>query len=225
MIKLKFFRLAPFLPQRFLRGEKVADRTQHPHPPCGHLLPFAKNALGEGKYFLISLLAHTLFLLFTFQLIPFQTTLGTNEVIRAYALPQPSSPSLSLSSPRSLSSLRRRGSTHNSLDNNRPLNPNRDDNAKKHKDLLSLLHRAISEQQIYPESALALHQTGIVKIEFLLEPNGTVKKINISKSSGNEILDAAALEATKAISPVKGIDSYLKNADVFSVDVVFGDLG
>jgi len=88
--------------------------------------------------------------------------------------------------------------------------------------LLKLLHNAIAESQQYPETAIALKQTGSVKIGFILYPNGHLTRISMLKSSGFETLDTAALQAVETLSPIKEANAYLKKEAFFSVDVVFG---
>ena len=87
--------------------------------------------------------------------------------------------------------------------------------------LLVLLHTAIAEKQIYPENAIELKQSGTVKISLRLNPDGRITQTQIAKSSGFENLDNAALTAVQAISRLTGVDKYLKQAEVFDVDVVF----
>ena len=87
--------------------------------------------------------------------------------------------------------------------------------------VLKILHAAIAEKQFYPETALQLNQTGIVKIRFQLDPNGTVTDISLQKSSGIASIDAAAFAAVQTISPIKAAGIYLQRREYFSVDVVF----
>lgn len=88
-------------------------------------------------------------------------------------------------------------------------------------ELQKILHEAISAKQSYPESAQLLNQEGIVRIRFLLRPEGVLENVVIEKSSGFASIDDAALTAAKAISPVRQAHLYLKTAKLFSVDIRF----
>src|SRR3990167_1244340 len=90
-----------------------------------------------------------------------------------------------------------------------------------HDKILMLLHEAIAEKQFYPEDAIELNQTGKVTIEFLLMPDGTLSRMNILETSHSKSLDAAALAAVIAISPIKSAGAYLKAPEFFTVDVMF----
>lgn len=90
-----------------------------------------------------------------------------------------------------------------------------------HDELLRLLHQAIAERQQYPESAIALNQTGTVKIGMMINPNGIISQASVMKSSGVEAIDSAALEAVKAISPFQPAVKLLQAEQFFSVDVMF----
>ncbi len=89
------------------------------------------------------------------------------------------------------------------------------------KTILSILHAAIATKQNYPDSALELKQSGTVQIRFLLYPDGHLEHITVIQSSGIISLDEAALNAVRAISPVKEVGKYLQKEDYFSVNVVF----
>jgi TonB family protein len=87
--------------------------------------------------------------------------------------------------------------------------------------LLTMLHELIAAKQHYPESALALNQTGSVLISFTLHVNGELTNIVLIKSSGITSIDSAALSAVKAISPVNLASFYLTKREHFSVEVAF----
>lgn len=92
---------------------------------------------------------------------------------------------------------------------------------ENHDVLLKILHTAIAAKQNYPESAQLLNQGGRVKISFMLLPSGHINNIRVSKSSGFNDLDTAAIEAVQAISPIVEAAHYLQQADHFMVEVVF----
>lgn len=92
---------------------------------------------------------------------------------------------------------------------------------KQNMELLNILHKVISEKQIYPQTAIELHQSGTVKIGFTLTPTGELKKIFIAKSSGHNVIDEAAIAAAESVSSVPEAKSYLQHDEMFMVDVVF----
>lgn len=92
---------------------------------------------------------------------------------------------------------------------------------EKSNELLMLLHTAIQQHQTYPLSAQQMGREGRTTVTFLLSVTGEVSNVLIKKSSGTDSLDAAALAAVKAAAPFKQMDHYIKNAEVFTVDVVF----
>lgn len=67
--------------------------------------------------------------------------------------------------------------------------------------LLELLHNAIAENQLYPENAQLLNQHGSVLLHFEILATGKIIHIVIEKSSGYPLLDQAAKNAVKSVSP------------------------
>jgi|GEM_PF-4150221 len=87
--------------------------------------------------------------------------------------------------------------------------------------LLALLHNAIAAQEVYPAISEELHQSGTVKIGFILKPNGELSDITLLQSSGFDSIDQAALDAAHAASPIHDVDHYLKNPEKTSLDILF----
>lgn len=98
---------------------------------------------------------------------------------------------------------------------------NHEEHIDKEKNLLSILHQLIAEQQIYPDTALALQQQGTVKVGFYLYPDGHLTQIALQKSSGYSTLDNAALSAVNQLSSVNIAKEYLTQPTFFSVDIIF----
>lgn len=90
-----------------------------------------------------------------------------------------------------------------------------------HEQLAQLLHDAIAANQQYPENAIELNQKGMVKIGFMLWPDGQLKNSSLLQSSGFELIDNAALTAVASISPMQEASRYLHQPEFFSVIVVF----
>ncbi|MES2217416.1 MAG: TonB family protein [Pseudomonadota bacterium] len=90
------------------------------------------------------------------------------------------------------------------------------------KPLIKLLSRATGAKLFYPKSAQDFHITGIVRIQFYITPEGVVSQIVLLQSSGSSQLDEAGLYAISNISPVKGVDVYLKKPRTLTVGIIFG---
>ena len=91
--------------------------------------------------------------------------------------------------------------------------------------LLGMLHSAIAEVQVYPESAMELNQGGKVNIGFTLHPDGRLTNITITKSSGYLVLDQAALMAVQKIALIKNAHFYLFQPQFFTIDIIFSPAG
>jgi TonB family protein len=82
--------------------------------------------------------------------------------------------------------------------------------------------RAVSERVsqffYYPPAALAVHRTGLVMVHFLVRRNGQIDRLQVSKSSGDEELDKAAIDIMRKAQPLPPIP------DRMHTDRVDGDL-
>lgn len=87
--------------------------------------------------------------------------------------------------------------------------------------LLELLGKALTAHLVYPKSAIDFNVKGTSMVGFTVWPNGNVTDIQLVESSGAEVLDKAALVATHAISPVKTISPYVKQAQYLIIGFVF----
>jgi TonB family protein len=87
--------------------------------------------------------------------------------------------------------------------------------------LLNLLHNATTEKLVYPKIAIDFNQSGVVQVGFVLSPSGQVTEIRLLKSSGFEILDNAAMDAVRAISPVAHVDQYLQKPRFIAAHIAF----
>lgn len=88
-------------------------------------------------------------------------------------------------------------------------------------EILKLLHTQIAAHQIYPADAVELNQNGRVRVRFIMQRNGELKNILLEQSSGYTSIDAAALAAVKAASPIPAASRYLQASTAFSIDIVF----
>ena len=99
---------------------------------------------------------------------------------------------------------------------------NQDHSKGEHTDaLLRLLHTAIQQQQHYPQAAMQMERQGSATVKFTLLKNGSIRNLQLVKSSGTESLDRAALAAVHDAEPFKNTDEYLDTARDFSIEVVF----
>jgi protein TonB len=65
----------------------------------------------------------------------------------------------------------------------------------------SYIKDMINEEITYPGVARQMGWAGMVKVSFIISSDGSVRRIEILKSSGFEILDRNAIEAVKKASP------------------------
>lgn len=88
--------------------------------------------------------------------------------------------------------------------------------------LLKELTRATAAKLYYPAKAAAFHIKGKVTIRFLLQPDGRVEEARVVESSGFSVLDEAALNTIRSISPVRDANLYLTKARYIHAGILFG---
>jgi len=92
-------------------------------------------------------------------------------------------------------------------------------NAREYFEMLIL---RIDSFKSYPESAKSRYIQGLVKIEFVLNKNGSISRIKIVKSSRHKNLDLAALKAVNKAAPFPKPPQYILNLPVkLQVNVLF----
>jgi len=62
------------------------------------------------------------------------------------------------------------------------------------------VNEEIAKNKIYPSFAQRYNLEGVVKISFFIDTDGTFKEITVTKSSGQKILDEAAVESVQKSS-------------------------
>jgi len=67
---------------------------------------------------------------------------------------------------------------------------------------LAGFRQRIQEQVVYPLAARRRGLTGRVEVDVLLEPTGRVRDVTIAASSSHAMLDEAAIEAVRSLTPV-----------------------
>lgn len=91
--------------------------------------------------------------------------------------------------------------------------------------LVALLHSAIQAHQQYPREAQLMHEEGVSVIGFTLQADGEIANVHIVKSSGNENIDNAALNAVKNSSPIElnteNVSFLKKNSHIFELKIAF----
>lgn len=79
---------------------------------------------------------------------------------------------------------------------------------------LGFVQQKIYSCLIYPKKAINKGWEGSVKVIFLLNQDGWIKEIDIAKSSGYTLLDAAALLAVKDASPYPSFEPYTEKEEL-----------
>lgn len=87
--------------------------------------------------------------------------------------------------------------------------------------IIELLHTKISERKQYPYLAKRQRREGVARVEFVLNPDGSINDTRLVNSSRVRVLDQAALEAVRGIEPFEPAKAYLHRPEAFQVDIVF----
>lgn len=85
--------------------------------------------------------------------------------------------------------------------------------------LKKYVYQAISREKRYPYIARKQRREGVVKLNFVMHPDGQVTDILIVESSRYSVLDKAARQAVEAISPFLMATNYLQVETEFNVDI------
>jgi protein TonB len=67
---------------------------------------------------------------------------------------------------------------------------------------IALLRRRVQEGLTYPSAARRRGMSGTVHLDISVEPTGTIADVLIVRSSSHDVLDAAALDAVRALRRV-----------------------
>jgi protein TonB len=74
---------------------------------------------------------------------------------------------------------------------------------------LAELQRAIARHQQFPSEARRKRQTGVTTLSFVVQRDGRIRQVRVTKSSGNASLDEAAMTAMKRLSRFKPIPAVI----------------
>jgi len=88
-------------------------------------------------------------------------------------------------------------------------------------ELRKFVYQAINREKHYPYMARRQHREGLVKLNFVMHPNGTVTDIAIVESSRFHMLDKAAMQAVESISPFHLAAEYLTMQQHYDVGIDF----
>lgn len=74
---------------------------------------------------------------------------------------------------------------------------------------LAELQRAIARHQQFPSEARRKRQTGVTTLSFVVQRDGRIRQVRVTKSSGNASLDEAAMTAMQRLSRFKPIPAVI----------------
>lgn len=90
------------------------------------------------------------------------------------------------------------------------------------RDYFEMLNLRIHSVKEYPESARSRHIQGRVKVKFVLLADGSLKEIQVLKSSRHKNLDEAAVTAVKKAAPFpRPPASLFKTPVTFQIHILF----
>jgi periplasmic protein TonB len=90
-----------------------------------------------------------------------------------------------------------------------------------HRWLAESLWRRVAELKRYPSSARLNGQEGKVVLKAVIRSDGHLAEVSVQKSSGHQILDAAAIEAVKLACPLHMKQAINKPEIVVSLPIVY----
>lgn len=67
---------------------------------------------------------------------------------------------------------------------------------------LAQWRRRIHENVRYPLAARRRGLTGTVHLDIVIQPSGAVARVQVAESSSHDVLDEAAMEAVRTLSPM-----------------------
>jgi len=92
---------------------------------------------------------------------------------------------------------------------------------QEHQQLLQLIYMEINKHKHYPYIAKRQGREGLVKLNFVMHPDGEVTDIAIVETSHFAVLDNAARHAVQAISPFRVAAEYLDSYQRYDVNIDF----
>lgn len=85
-------------------------------------------------------------------------------------------------------------------------------------DLIGMIRRAIDRSKHYPLIAKKRGVEGTVSLEFTINGRGRPENVRVVKSSGSDMLDAAALRTVSAAAPLPVVEGVLEIPIVYRIE-------
>lgn len=90
------------------------------------------------------------------------------------------------------------------------------------RDYFDLVRSRIESKKKYPVQAKAMHREGRVTVRFTIDLSGETRDIAVVKSSGNRLLDRAAIQAIRNSSPLPSMPQrFFSAAEIVELTIVF----
>jgi len=87
---------------------------------------------------------------------------------------------------------------------------------------LEMVRLRIEKYKRYPKSAKVRQIEGSVTVRFIIRPEGDIRSAEVVKTSGNRVLDGAALTAVKEAAPFPKAPAHLFKGDIpLELTIVF----
>jgi len=96
------------------------------------------------------------------------------------------------------------------------------DDKKAPKPLIKLLAKELSAHLVYPKIAVDFKVHGTAYVGFTIHPDGSLTDIRLVQSSNAAVLDQAAMDAVKAMTPGSDVAKYLPTSKFLVVGIIFG---
>lgn len=74
----------------------------------------------------------------------------------------------------------------------------------------AIISAALEKAKSYPRLARERGLQGVVRVRFKLKPSGDVDRVEIAKSSGSDVLDAASVKTVYRASPMPHVNGWLE---------------
>jgi protein TonB len=104
----------------------------------------------------------------------------------------------------------------------KPGQPNDDRTYRSADSYLEMVRLRIERYKKYPRTARLRQIEGKVTVRFIITPDGNIKSANVVKTSGNDLLDGAAIMAVKEAAPFPKVPAHLFKGEIpLKLNIVF----
>ncbi len=83
--------------------------------------------------------------------------------------------------------------------------------------ILAKIRAKIERSKYYPQQARIQRLEGRPEVSFKVAPNGAVESVQLARSSGNALLDSAAIETVNRAAPLPYYDGQISLAINFTI--------